>query len=102
MRGAFTMDEVRLHSGPASAWIAVNGKVYDITKFLAVHPGWTTGCGVSTVLAILRCLGTECSEEWNYVHSKTARNQMRSYYIGELVDGEDGRGSRTEQTKQKG
>lgn len=38
-------------------------QVYDITRHVLEHPGWQSGCGTSQLLAILRTLGTDCSEE---------------------------------------
>jgi cytochrome b involved in lipid metabolism len=35
----FSLDEVRKHNNNQDAWTAVNGRVYDITKFLYQHPG---------------------------------------------------------------
>mmetsp|Transcript_3509 Transcript_3509/g.5334 ORF Transcript_3509/g.5334 Transcript_3509/m.5334 type:complete len:190 (-) Transcript_3509:491-1060(-) len=34
-----TMDEVRRHNTEADAWVVLKGKVYNITPYLAFHPG---------------------------------------------------------------
>ncbi|KAG4306453.1 hypothetical protein PORY_000441 [Pneumocystis oryctolagi] len=34
-----TLDELRLHCHINDAWIALNGKVYDITPYIPFHPG---------------------------------------------------------------
>ena len=34
-----TWEEVRKHATQADAWIVVRGKVYDVTKYMAGHPG---------------------------------------------------------------
>lgn len=31
--------EVASHKSPDSCWIVIDGKVYDVTKFLDKHPG---------------------------------------------------------------
>lgn len=35
----FTLQEVAKHASDKDCYIAVNGKVYDVTKFLDDHPG---------------------------------------------------------------
>lgn len=37
--GKILVSEVTQHSKPEDCWIAVNGKVYDLTKFAPNHPG---------------------------------------------------------------
>ena len=34
-----TEEELKLHDREDDLWIAVNGFVYDVTKFLSKHPG---------------------------------------------------------------
>jgi cytochrome b involved in lipid metabolism len=80
-----SLSEVAQHSTKESGWIAVNGKVYDTSSFIQTHPGWDCACGISTVIAILRCLGTDCTEEFNAIHTAAAHSQLRAYYIGELA-----------------
>eukprot|EP01059_Diplonema_ambulator_P002923 TRINITY_DN12553_c0_g1_i1.p1 TRINITY_DN12553_c0_g1~~TRINITY_DN12553_c0_g1_i1.p1 ORF type:complete len:522 (+),score=201.30 TRINITY_DN12553_c0_g1_i1:43-1566(+) len=36
---AVTIDEVKMHNKPGDMWIAVDGLVYDISKFAPMHPG---------------------------------------------------------------
>ena len=35
----FTLDEVKKHSKAADCWTVVDGGVYDLTKWAALHPG---------------------------------------------------------------
>ena len=60
-------------------------QVYDISEFITNHVGWECACGISTVLAILRCLGTECSDEFRRIHTRVAYAQLAAFYIGDLV-----------------
>ena len=39
MSQKYTVDEVTKHTEPNDVWLALHGKVYDITKFLKEHPG---------------------------------------------------------------
>ncbi len=39
LRQGITLDELRQHSTAADAWIALKGKVYDITAYVKYHPG---------------------------------------------------------------
>eukprot|EP01017_Pseudomicrothorax_dubius_P025263 TRINITY_DN2709_c0_g2_i1.p1 TRINITY_DN2709_c0_g2~~TRINITY_DN2709_c0_g2_i1.p1 ORF type:complete len:291 (-),score=66.59 TRINITY_DN2709_c0_g2_i1:101-973(-) len=36
---AYTMEEVNAHNADTDAWIVINGKIYDVTKYLNYHPG---------------------------------------------------------------
>lgn len=71
-------------------------QVYDITHHVLTHPGWTSGCGTSQLLAILRTLGTDCTEEVIMVHSQRALARFAPFMIGVLVDEEEGESSESE------
>lgn len=62
----------------------IEGKVYNITNFLQHHPGFDLAGQVSTVLAILRNIGQDCTEEFLSIHSRKAYAQLQDYYIGDL------------------
>ncbi|KAK4758318.1 hypothetical protein SAY87_019619 [Trapa incisa] len=78
---SFSMYEVKKHSSPESAWIVVHGLVYDCTKFLKEHPGGTD--------SILINAGTDCTEEFDAIHSDKAKKLLEDYCIGELVGTSD-------------
>mmetsp|Transcript_37886 Transcript_37886/g.70662 ORF Transcript_37886/g.70662 Transcript_37886/m.70662 type:complete len:205 (+) Transcript_37886:41-655(+) len=80
----FTMEDVAAHNAKEDAWVVVGGCVYDITVFIRTHPGWTVAGQTSTILAITRTMGTDCTEEWEEIHSKTAKAQLPQYFIGRL------------------
>jgi nitrate reductase (NAD(P)H) len=72
----FSIEEVALHNNDASAWIVVTNKVYDATRFLKDHPGGAD--------SILLSAGTDCTEEFEAIHSKKAWKMLDEYYIGQL------------------
>ncbi|XP_062221861.1 nitrate reductase [NAD(P)H] [Phragmites australis] len=73
----YTMSEVRRHTSPESSWIVVHGHIYDCTGFLKDHPGGAD--------SILINAGTDCTEEFDAIHSDKARGLLEMYRIGELV-----------------
>ncbi|CAM0885067.1 unnamed protein product [Alopecurus aequalis] len=70
----FTMSEVRKHGSP---WIVVHGQVYDCTAFLKDHPGGAD--------SILINAGTDCTEEFDAIHSHKAKELLDTYRVGELI-----------------
>jgi len=94
LRYGITRAELARHRTKDDAWIAVHGKVYDITKHIEELEGSAMG-KTSTLLAIFRVLGTDCTEEMVAVHSETAMKQLQGFMIGVLDDDgeeEDGEG----------
>ncbi|KAH6775045.1 nitrate reductase 1 [Perilla frutescens var. hirtella] len=73
----FSMSEVKKHNSGDSAWIIVHGHVYDCTRFLKDHPGGTD--------SILINAGTDCTEEFDAIHSDKAKKMLEEYRIGELI-----------------
>ncbi|XP_065847965.1 nitrate reductase [NAD(P)H]-like [Euphorbia lathyris] len=74
----FTMAEVRRHNTADSCWIVVHGHVYDCTRFYKDHPGGPT--------SILLVAGTDCSDEFEGIHSDRGKKMIDDYRIGELVE----------------
>jgi len=56
----YTLDEVAKHNTEKDIWVAVNGKVLDVTNFLDRHPGGKP--------SLLLFAGKEASEEFNMIH----------------------------------
>jgi nitrate reductase (NAD(P)H) len=77
----YSKTELSKHAEEKDCWIAVESKVYDVTSFLADHPGG----GASIML----CAGQDATDEFNSLHSSKARAMLEKYYIGELVEDED-------------
>ncbi|CAL5021197.1 unnamed protein product [Urochloa decumbens] len=73
----FTMSEVREHASRDSAWIVVHGGVYDCTAYLNDHPGGAD--------SILINAGTDCTDEFDAIHSDKAKALLLAYRIGDLL-----------------
>lgn len=73
---SYTMEEVQKHSSEESAWIVVDGKVYDATSYLDDHPGGAA--------SIVMNAGGDATEDFLAIHSTAARKMLEDYYIGEL------------------
>ena len=78
----YTMSEVRRHASKESAWIVVHGHVYDCTAFLKDHPGGAD--------SILINAGSDCTEEFDAIHSDKAKALLDTYRIGELINATGG------------
>ncbi|XP_020212890.1 cytochrome b5 [Cajanus cajan] len=73
----YAIEELSQHNTKDDCWILVDGKVYDVTQYLDDHPG-----GDDVILATT---GKDATEEFEDVgHSKSARELMEQYCIGEL------------------
>nr|XP_046204424.1 cytochrome b5-like isoform X1 [Oncorhynchus gorbuscha] len=73
----YTLEEVKTHNKRTDAWLIIHDKVYNITSFLAEHPG-----GEDVLMAQA---GTDATVSFEDVgHSKDARAMLIEYYIGEL------------------
>ncbi|TPX63126.1 hypothetical protein SpCBS45565_g06859 [Spizellomyces sp. 'palustris'] len=73
----FSMSDVEKHSSEEDCWIVVNGSVYDCTKFLDDHPGGPESIVISA--------GTDCTEEFNAIHSSKAHDMLKDYLIGTIA-----------------
>nr|AAL17669.1 assimilatory nitrate reductase heme domain [synthetic construct] len=73
----YSMSEVKKHNTADSAWIVVHGNVYNATRFLKDHPGGSD--------SILINAGTDCTEEFDAIHSDKAKRLLEDFRIGELI-----------------
>lgn len=75
-----TSDELARHNTSKSMWIAVDGKVYDMTSFLAEHPGGKR--------LPLKYAGMDATEVWHSMHRPEVLDEYgRDLVIGVLDDG---------------
>jgi cytochrome b involved in lipid metabolism len=74
-----TVEEVAQHNKPDDCWIIINGKVYDVTKFLAEHPGGKK--------VLLNVAGQDATKQFESLHKpETLRKYGPSLLIGEIVE----------------
>ncbi|XP_059630820.1 nitrate reductase [NADH]-like [Cornus florida] len=73
----YSMSDVKKHNSADSAWIIVHGHIYDCTGFLKDHPGGAD--------SILINAGTDCTEEFDAIHSVKAKKLLEEFRIGELI-----------------
>jgi len=75
----YRREEVAKKSNSEGAWIVIHNSVYNVTEFLNEHPG-----GEEVLLEQAGKDGTEAFEDVG--HSTDARELMKKYKIGELVE----------------
>ncbi|BCR86405.1 nitrate reductase NiaD [Aspergillus chevalieri] len=71
-----SLQELQTQSANGVPWFVVNGEVYDGTGFLEGHPGGAQ--------SIISSAGQDVSDEFNEIHSETAKKMMPDYHIGTL------------------
>jgi cytochrome b involved in lipid metabolism len=78
----YSMEEIAKHSTKEDCWMLIDGKVYDVTNNIGVHPGGAAileGCGKdATTLFETRPVGSGTP------HSDKARGYLAKAYIGDL------------------
>ncbi|KAK3015150.1 hypothetical protein RJ639_005930 [Escallonia herrerae] len=74
---ALTLAEISIHNNSKDCWVIINAKAYDVTNFLADHPG-----GDEVLLA---AAGKDASEEFEDAgHGSAARLMLDEFYAGEM------------------
>ena len=77
----YSFEEIKKHNDNQSTWIAIHNSIYDVTKFLNEHPGGEE--------VLLEQAGREATDAFEDVgHSSDARELMKKYKIGEVIEGE--------------
>jgi cytochrome b involved in lipid metabolism len=77
----FSLAEVASHGAPNDCWMAIRGKVYDLTAYLPDHP--------SRPEIVEKWCGKEASDAYETktkgrAHSPDADRLLESYLIGDL------------------
>jgi cytochrome b involved in lipid metabolism len=77
MSKVYTLSEVAVHNTSKDCWLIIDGKVYDVTKFLEEHPGGDE--------VLLSATGKDATDDFEDVgHSNSAREMMAEYLVGEI------------------
>ncbi|KAI9023259.1 delta-5 fatty acid desaturase [Hyaloraphidium curvatum] len=77
----FTWQELAEHNRPDSLYLAIRGKVYDVTDFISRHPGGRA--------ALLAAAGRDVTESFESYHDDAvAAPVLSKFYIGDLVTNE--------------
>jgi cytochrome b involved in lipid metabolism len=72
-----TAEEVAKHNNPSSAWLIVDDRVFDLTTYLAFHPGGD---------AMVKWLGKDATKAFKGdQHPSSAADVIEEYFIGNLV-----------------
>ena len=80
----YTLEQVAEHRHKDDCWIVVSDKVYDMTPHVRNHEGWVATGKVSTLLAILSAMGTDCTEDFNETHDAHGFRELNAFQIGVL------------------
>jgi len=74
----YTMQEVEQHASQQDCWVAINGKVCNLTEFMSVHPG-----GVQPIMSKA---GKDATADWNAIHNRDAIEKIAPHVVvGYLV-----------------
>ena len=81
--GSITAALLATHSSDQSCWLLIEGRVYDVTRFLRKHPG--------SQLPVLKMCGKESTEAFltqggrGSRHSYEAVDKLKQFYVGDYA-----------------
>ncbi len=81
----YSREQVAKHADEISCWIVIEGKVYDVTSYLAKHPK-------KGRKELIESCGKDATDGWKNKgekkkpHSKKAEDSLKRYQLGEFKD----------------
>ena len=73
---SITVEEVSKHNKPNDCWTIIDNNVYDITKFLELHPGGKN--------VMINYLGKDATQVFNYFHAPIVKSKYKNLIVGVL------------------
>lgn len=70
-------EEIKQHRSQSSCWIVIDGNVYDVSTWLAKHPGGE--------LVITNSSGVDVTDLFNAYHRPSVRRMLSPFYIGKVA-----------------
>ena len=76
----YTWEEVRRHNTATDCWVVIDGKVYNVNKWLKHHPGG--------ILPLLYSAAQDCSSVFKAFHpfSWIREKRLPPFYIGDISE----------------
>jgi len=76
MARSFTAEEVSRHNTENDCWIIIDEEVYDVTQFLAQHPGGKR--------VLLKKAGQDATKEFRSLHAPEVFAQAKQFRVGSI------------------
>lgn len=68
---AFSVEELKKHNSKSDCWIAIDGQVYDVSQFVASHPGGAA--------RIMMYAGGDASSAFGKIHTHLVLRKMKEH-----------------------
>ncbi|KAG0454831.1 hypothetical protein HPP92_024123 [Vanilla planifolia] len=72
-----TLEELQRHRNRSDLWISVDGKVYDVTKWIDDHPGGE--------IPLLNLAGQEATDPFLAFHPPSSRKLLDRFFVGHML-----------------
>ncbi|XP_044474843.1 cytochrome b5-like [Mangifera indica] len=73
----FTLSQIAQHNSKKDCWLVIDGRVLNVTNFLAEHPGGED--------VLIEAAGKDATKHFEDIgHSKAAQNMLPKYQVGVL------------------